>query len=85
MNRGDNTTDQRLPFIPSLAYDAVSILALALNQTITNNMNFIDNCFSNKVECVLDNEISELHFSGRSVSDTITFFGIKYTLFKGAS
>ena len=59
--------DQGLSFVPSLAHDAVYALALAMNQSVTNNVNHITDCLTSK-EGFMVRQLSEIHFNGKSVS-----------------
>ena len=86
----DNTTSsQQLSFIPPLAYDAVSLITLALNETITNNETFIDDCISGSNDhCVLNANLWDLDFSGNSVRsyyDIIIMCNLFIALFQGSS
>ena len=64
----NNTSDKHLPFLPSLVYDTVYTLALALEQSMENDINFTEDCFSDKRECMLHRVILEtISFTGKSV------------------
>ena len=62
-----------LPFVPSLAHDAVLTFAMSLNSSISNNSNFIHQCgidstATNKSnECKMEDFLMKSSFTGKSV------------------